>query len=76
MIVKKGLRVYPTIVVTPSRIPLGLLSAKMWTNEAKERINQRRPQNRPLEQKESYRWLESFHESKKVAKKFPIKIGS
>jgi hypothetical protein len=72
--VERGLLVHPTVAFTPTGINLGLLHAKMWTrNVGSTSKNKKELQKRPIQTKESYRWLESLQTSEKVAQKFPNK---
>ena len=54
----RGFLLHPTIAVTPEREFLGIVEAKMYTRESigNKVINRKRP----IEEKESIRWLESF----------------
>ncbi len=69
--VKKGLKLHPSIAFTSSNMNLGLLHATTWTGKEKEEMSAEQKQLRPLEQKESYRWLHSFRVTQQVAEKFP-----
>jgi len=58
---------HSSLAVTDAGLPLGLCAIKFWTrkqfkgtNELKKRINQTRI---PIEEKESYRWLENLKHS-------------
>jgi hypothetical protein len=58
---------HSSLVVTAEGLPLGLAAIKFWTrdkfhgaNALKRRIN---PTRVPIEQKESYRWLENLRQS-------------
>ncbi len=58
---------HSSLVVTQQGLPLGLAAIKFWTREKfhganalKRRIN---PTRVPIEQKESYRWLENVKQS-------------
>lgn len=62
-----GVLMHSSLVVTAEGLPLGLAAIKFWTrdkfhgaNALKRRIN---PTRVPLEQKESYRWLENLRQS-------------
>lgn len=62
-----GLLMHSSLAVTPEGLPLGLTAAKFWTrtkfkgtNALKRRIN---PTRVPIEEKESYRWLENMRQS-------------
>ena len=59
------------MVVTQAGLPLGLAAIKFWTrdkflgaNAVKRKIN---PTRVPIEQKESYRWLENLNQSTSTA---------
>lgn len=62
-----GVLMHSSLVVTQQGLPLGLAAIKFWTrdkfhgaNALKRRIN---PTRVPIEQKESYRWLENVRQS-------------
>jgi hypothetical protein len=66
-----GLWLHTTLAVDASGIALGLMQAKMWTRDpAKAGVSARR-QQRPLAEKESQRWLDSFQESVRIAGGLP-----
>ena len=72
--VAKGLYLHPTIAITPCKINLGLVAAKMWTGKPlTEKENLTHRSKRPITQKESYKWIESFQQSEEIAKKCPHK---
>jgi len=72
--VKKGLNIHPSIAVTSSRINLGLLHANMWTGEKeKKKMSSWERSSRPVEEKKSYKWLQSFHMTQKVAQEITEK---
>jgi hypothetical protein len=54
-----GLYLHPTLAVTPERVPLGLLDAYTWTREPGS-LGEAKPPSRPLEDKESVRWVDGF----------------
>jgi len=49
---------HPTVAFTPSRSNLGVLGAKYWQRPEKNVAHLRN--KKPIEEKESYRWLESY----------------
>ncbi len=66
--VKKGLKIHPSIAVTSSRINLGLLQATMLTGRKdKNEEASWKKKYRPIEKKESYKWLKSFRMTQKIA---------
>ena len=71
--IKHGLVIHPTIAITSARILLGIVAAKMWTRNTKEQAAVPHRRTRPIEEKESYRWLESFQLSEEIAKACPEK---
>ena len=68
-----GLFVHPVLVVTPERVPLGILTADIWNRDpeefaqsAAEKKKQRRL--KPIEEKESHRWLDGYEAANGLAK--------
>jgi hypothetical protein len=62
-----GILMHSSLAVTREGLPLGLTAIKFWSrdkfygcNQLKKRIN---PTRIPIEQKESYRWLENLRQS-------------
>lgn len=55
---RRGLYLHPTIAVTPDRLCLGVIDAWTWTREPGS-LGQHKGQ-RPIEEKESLRWLEGY----------------
>jgi len=62
-----GLLMHSSLVVSRSGIPLGLAATKFWTREKFKGTNALKrhtnPTRIPIEQKESYRWLENLRQS-------------
>ncbi len=62
-----GLLMHASLAVTSDGLPLGLAAVKFWsrqkfkgTNALKRKVN---PTRVPIEQKESFRWLENLRQS-------------
>jgi hypothetical protein len=55
----QGLLAHSTLVLTPERVPLGLLQQQVWARDNDLRRNQDHKQ-RPLAEKESQKWLTSL----------------
>lgn len=57
-----GLLVHPTLAVTPDRLCLGVLDQWSWARDAEDHGGKDRHHrlNRPIEEKESLRWLEGY----------------
>lgn len=69
----RGILMHSSLVITPEGLPLGLAAIKFWTrrefkgcNALKRKIN---PTRVPIEQKESYRWLENLRQATALAVK-------
>jgi hypothetical protein len=71
-----GLYLHPVLLMTPQRVPLGVVHADMWSRDPKafEKTSQERRKERlakPFEQKESYRWLEGYEAACQIAAEAP-----
>ena len=68
-----GVDVHSCLAVTPLGLTLGLLSQSCQTREIRSdtSVNHDQKKGRPIEDKESYRWLETMEES---AKNIPTKV--
>lgn len=57
-----GLYIHPTLAVTPQRLCLGVLDQWTWVRDLEEHGGKDRQHRlkRPLEEKESFRWLEGY----------------
>ena len=65
-----GMYLHPTLVVTPERVPLGLLGVHRFTREPGS-LGQDRDRRRPLEEKESARWVDGFAQVNALAERCP-----
>lgn len=63
-----GLKLHETLAFTPEGLPLGLLAAKCWARDGSEAEKDDR---RPIEEKESFRWLESYRRVAEAQKLCP-----
>lgn len=55
-----GLVMHSTLCFTPERVPLGLLAQKVWNRDPDTCGQQVDHKERPIEEKESIKWLESL----------------
>ncbi|HSR52475.1 MAG TPA: IS4 family transposase [Acidobacteriota bacterium] len=57
-----GLLFQPTLMVTPQRVPLGLIDLQTWVRSAEDfgKSNEKGASKRPIEEKESVKWLQSL----------------
>ena len=57
----RGLYVHTTLLVTPQRVPLGLIDQQVWSRPAEEfQIERDQRKQLPIEAKESVKWLISL----------------
>jgi Transposase DNA-binding/Transposase Tn5 dimerisation domain len=71
-----GLFIHPLLALTPQRVPLGVVTAKMWSRDpdefAKSQEEKRRARKaKPIEDKESVRWLEGYQNACTLAAETP-----
>ena len=59
----RGLIAHSTIAVLPSGLPLGLLDQSIWARDPKEDGNGKNDPGRPIEEKESYKWIKAMEDS-------------
>jgi hypothetical protein len=52
-----GFLAHSTLAVTPTGVPLGLLAQEIWTRDANELGKRHQRHQRPIEDKESCKWL-------------------
>jgi len=55
-----GFEVHDTLAFTPDGVPLGLLDVQVWARDPAEFGKKHTRRKRPIEAKESYKWLASF----------------
>lgn len=62
---QKGFFVHSSLAVSADGVPLGLLAQEHWvrTEKADPKAKRQRQIQRPIEEKESYKWLKSFQQS-------------
>lgn len=71
-----GLYAHPVLVMTPQRVPLGVVHVEMWSRDveefdksAEQRRNERR--HKTFAEKESYRWRQGYDAACQVAAEAP-----
>jgi len=67
---RQGLYVHPTVAVTPERLSLGVLDAWNWSREPGS-LGVKGGSHRPIEEKESIRWLEGYQRINELAGDLP-----
>jgi hypothetical protein len=68
---KKGLWLHPTIAVTPERVMLGIVDINFWKRKLEVNSKGSKQDKLPIEDKESYRWLQSYRRSCEIAREVP-----
>jgi hypothetical protein len=58
-----GIRMHPSLVMTPEQIPLGILHAHMWARDPADFHKRAKARTKPIEKKESFRWLEGYRQA-------------
>lgn len=67
----QGFLVHASLATTLDRQPLGVVSAKFWAR-SKEKSEKKVPREYlPIEEKESYKWIESYAIANKIAQQCP-----
>lgn len=74
----RGYFYHPTMLITPDNQVLGMVQNNIWTRELEQMnlsASEKRERNRqrPIEEKESMRWLSSYREVDEIAKQYPQK---
>jgi hypothetical protein len=67
----QGLKLHDTLVLTPQGVPLGLIDIEVWARDAREAGRAKQRKQRPIEDKESQRWLESYRRTAEVQRLCP-----
>lgn len=75
---RRGIYVHPLYAVTPNRLPLGVVWANLFARDAEAFAQSAKEKKKkraqlPIEQKESYRWLQGYQQATEVARKQPLK---
>lgn len=66
-----GILLHDTLAVTPEGTPLGLLDVQCWARDPQQVGQRHRRKERPLEAKESHKWLVSYRAVAEVQKLCP-----
>lgn len=67
---QRGLWLHSTQAFTPQGLPLGLIAAQCWSREGKA-TDRRHHTQKPLEEKESVRWRDSWEACQEVRRYMP-----
>jgi Transposase DNA-binding len=63
---------HPTVAFTPERVNLGVVGMKVWQRPEEPVAQQRK--SKPIEEKESYRWLEGYQDACEVKQACPATL--
>jgi hypothetical protein len=66
-----GLLLHDTVAFTPEGTPLGLLNVQCWNRDPEQMGKKHRRHQRPVEAKESFKWLVSYRAVAAVQKLYP-----
>ncbi len=65
----QGMLVHSTLLVTPARVPLGLIDQQVWVRDAADfQVKREKRKERPTEDKESQKWLVSLEATARAQK--------
>jgi hypothetical protein len=68
----KGIFLHPLLGITPSRVNLGIVDAKIYVRKKKQTIlTDHQKYALPIEEKEIFRWIESYRVGCEVARECP-----
>jgi Transposase DNA-binding/Transposase Tn5 dimerisation domain len=57
----RGMVCHGTLAFTPTRLPLGVLGLRLWARDPQQPQRRTTRRARPIEDKESYKWIDSVH---------------
>lgn len=66
-----GYLLHDTVIFTTDGVPLGVLEAQTWTRDVKEYGKKHNRKNKPIEEKESNKWLKSLKATSEAQQKAP-----
>jgi hypothetical protein len=70
-----GIYLHTAIAVTPDKVCLGVVSSKQWHRKELQKLERKERKKKdyslPIEEKESFRWLENYNKANEYAKKLP-----
>jgi hypothetical protein len=59
------------LALTPERVPLGVVDAEIWARDPEDFHKRRHKAQKPIEEKESYRWLQGYRRACAIAQAAP-----
>jgi hypothetical protein len=67
----QGLFYHPTLLLTPEKVPLGLAHQQVWTRPPEDFGKKHRRKQRPIQDKESCKWLHSLEATARLQEHLP-----
>ncbi len=61
-----GYLLHDTVLFTTNGVPLGVLEAQSWSRDVEEHGRSEQRRNKPIEEKESFKWLKSLRATAKA----------
>jgi hypothetical protein len=68
---QQGLFSHTTLAITPERVPLGIVAQEVWTRDPEEVGKTATRKSRPIEAKESHKWLKSLEAVMELSQEHP-----
>jgi hypothetical protein len=68
---RRGVFLHPLAAFTAEGTPLGTVSMQTWTREEADPKKEPARRNRPIEEKESFRWVQGLRAARHVAQELP-----
>ncbi|MBI4707709.1 MAG: IS4 family transposase [Candidatus Omnitrophica bacterium] len=66
-----GYLLHDTVLFTTNGVPLGVLGGQTWARDIKEYGKKKERKNKPIEEKESYKWLKSLQATARAQETAP-----
>lgn len=67
----RGFVLHDTVLFTPGGLPLGVLAGDVWVRNEEEAGKKLDRAKKPIEEKESFKWLKSFEAAERARKAHP-----
>jgi hypothetical protein len=67
----KGLFVHGSLATTPDGVPMGLIDTQFWVRDQAKFGDSKGRNSKPIEEKESFRWLKAFQVAQQIALSIP-----
>ena len=67
----RGYLDHVTLALTPERLTLGVVANQLWARDAATFRQRSKRRTKPIQEKESYRWIESYQQACAVAEQVP-----